>query len=117
MAIKGSLKKTCTNVTMPPGGLCKDLDLHQRAINNLKRPRADKILEETLTNTRPHKCLTKRETEILRLIVEGNTNKKIALALHRSERTVEYHRNHLMAKLSANSVVDLIKRAIAMGLL
>jgi DNA-binding NarL/FixJ family response regulator len=118
MATNGSSKKSGNVAVMEhSGGVCNSSGLHQQAVNNLKRPRADNLLEDTLTNTEPDKSLTKCEIEILRLIVEGNTNKKIAVQLHRSERTIEYHRNRLMHKLNANSIVDLVKRAIDMGLL
>jgi len=84
---------------------------------NLIDPGADFLLEETLNSVLPQQKLTNREAQILRLIIEGNTNKKIAEKLYRTERTVEYHRNRLMKKLGARSVVDLVKRSIAMGLL
>lgn len=77
----------------------------------------DSLLEDTLSHIKPAKKLTNRESQILRLIIEGNTNKKIAEKLYRTERTVEYHRNRLMRKLGAKTVVDLVKRSIAMGLL
>ena len=76
----------------------------------------DGILEETLVNIRPVEPLTKRESEILQLIIAGNTNKKIAEIFYRTERTVEYHRNRLMRKLKAKTVADLIRTAILMGL-
>jgi DNA-binding CsgD family transcriptional regulator len=60
--------------------------------------------------------LTKREGEILRLIVAGQTNKKIAAGLSRSERTVEYHRNRLMRKIGAHNAAQLVKSALAMNL-
>ena len=77
---------------------------------------ADDILEETLINVRPVKPLTKRESEILTLIVAGNTNKKIAEKFYRTERTIEYHRNRLMRKLKAKTAADLVRNAILMGL-
>ena len=117
MAIKGSLGKTGTTAIMEhPAGLCDNSSPNQKTAINLRHSQVDSILEDTLSNAKPNKSLTKRETEILRLIIEGNTNKKIAQGLHRSERTVEYHRSRLMRKLGAKTVVDLIKRAIAMGL-
>ena len=81
-----------------------------------KLPEMDGLLEDTLVNIRPAEPLTKRETQILKLVVSGNTNKKIAQKLYRTERTVEYHRNRLMRKLGAKTAADLIKRAIAMGI-
>lgn len=60
--------------------------------------------------------LTERETTVLRLILQGRSNKEIADTLHRSIRTIEDHRRHIMRKLDVNNVVDLVKRADAMGL-
>jgi two-component system secretion response regulator SsrB len=52
--------------------------------------------------------LTKREGEVLQLIVSGRTNKQIAKQLSRSERTVEFHRNRLMRKMSAHNAAELV---------
>ncbi len=90
--------------------------LRQTAVMSAKRPEMDKLLENTLLNVKPGESLTKREAEILRLIVAGNTNKKIAQKLYRTERTVEYHRHRLMRKLGAKTAADLVKRAITMKL-
>jgi DNA-binding CsgD family transcriptional regulator len=72
----------------------------------------DTFLEDILSRTPPSISLTKREKEILGLIILGLTNRKIAQQLHRTERTVEYHRNHLMHKFNAKTAADLVKRAI-----
>ena len=61
--------------------------------------------------------LTRNETKILQLIVAGMGNKEIASLLHRSARTVEVHRAHLMHKLGVDNLVDLIKRVASMGLI
>jgi two-component system response regulator NreC len=55
--------------------------------------------------------LTTRETEILRFIVQGHTNRQIANELSISVRTVETHRSNLMDKLNLRSRVDLIRYA------
>jgi DNA-binding NarL/FixJ family response regulator len=60
--------------------------------------------------------LTKRECEILRLVVAGQTNKQIATRLSRSERTIEYHRNRLMRKIGAHNAAQLVKNALVMNL-
>lgn len=62
------------------------------------------------------KPLTKAETQILRQIAEGKTNKEIAFKMCRSIRTIENHRYRLMRKLNAQSTADLTKKAINMGL-
>ena len=84
---------------------------------NLNRPRTDQYLENTLINNIGiDKPLTKRETQILRSILDGKTNKQIALMLSRSCRTIEYHRNRLMRKLNARNTAELVKRAVALGI-
>jgi DNA-binding CsgD family transcriptional regulator len=78
----------------------------------------DKLLENTLIfDTGGDISLTKREGEILRLIVSGQTNKQIAQCLSRSERTIEFHRNRLMRKVGAHNAAELVKGAIGMGLI
>jgi DNA-binding NarL/FixJ family response regulator len=90
--------------------------LSQAAIMSTERPEMDEFLENTFLNIQLDVSLTKRETEILKLIVAGKTNKKIAQEICRTERTVEYHRHRLMRKLGAHSAADLVKRAITMGI-
>ena len=84
---------------------------------NPNKPRTDQYLESTLVNNIGIiKPLTKRETQILRSILDGKTNKQIALMLSRSCRTIEYHRSRLMRKLNAHNTAELVKRAVAMGI-
>lgn len=56
--------------------------------------------------------LTKRETEILKLVVEGESNQLIADRLFISIRTVETHKTSIMRKLDLNSTIDLVKFAL-----
>jgi len=63
------------------------------------------------------RALTKTEMEVLCLILDGKSNKEAARLLHRSVRTIEDHRSHIMHKLGVNNVVDLVKRATAMGII
>ena len=58
--------------------------------------------------------LTQRETEILQLLVEGHPNKKIATKLKMSVRTTEHHRAHIMEKLGARSISQLIRMFLSM---
>jgi two-component system response regulator NreC len=55
--------------------------------------------------------LTPREIEVLRLIVQGNTNWQMADELHISVRTVEGHRANLSEKLGLHSRVELVRYA------
>jgi two-component system response regulator FixJ len=74
------------------------------------------LKQQDLGNLLKGKSLTKKEIAVLRLILQGNSNKEMAEMLHRSVRTVEDHRRHIMHKLDVDSVVDLVKRATFMGL-
>jgi len=60
--------------------------------------------------------LTSRETEVLRLIVEGSRNRQIAEALGISIKTVERHRQQMMKKLNIHEVAGLTRYAISMRL-
>lgn len=60
--------------------------------------------------------LTRREKEILKLIIQENTNQQIADVLFLSLRTVENHRFNLQQKLKVNNLVGLIKVAIQLDL-
>lgn len=53
--------------------------------------------------------LTEREAEVMRLVVEGNTNKAIAARLGISEKTVEVHRSRVMDKTGARSLSELVR--------
>lgn len=77
----------------------------------------ESILQEShIANASLGKPLTQIQTKILKLIVDGKSNKEIAGLLDRSIRTVEVHRSHTMEKLGVTSLIDLIKRAAALGL-
>lgn len=53
--------------------------------------------------------LTPRESEVMRLLVEGKPNKIIASDLSLSVRTIETHRAHLLSKLDVKSLSDLVR--------
>jgi DNA-binding NarL/FixJ family response regulator len=61
--------------------------------------------------------LSDREREVLRLLALGHTNQEIAKMLYISVRTAETHRAHIMQKLHLRSRADLVRYALANGLL
>jgi FixJ family two-component response regulator len=60
--------------------------------------------------------LTGREREVMALVVAGRLNKQIAGELSTSERTVKFHRAHIMEKMEADSVAELVRMAGQLGL-
>lgn len=63
-----------------------------------------------------YETLTRREREVLQLAAEGHTSAGIAGRLFISPRTVEIHRAHMMRKLNLRSQSDLVRFAVARGL-
>lgn len=55
--------------------------------------------------------LTAREREVMRMVVQGNANKRIAASLGISMKTVEAHRAHVMRKMRAESLAQLVRMA------
>lgn len=60
--------------------------------------------------------LSRREQQILRLVVEGRASKEIADILFISPKSVETYRSRLMKKLGVDNIVGLVKMAIKMGI-
>jgi len=64
-----------------------------------------------------HDPLSDREREVLRLLALGHTNQEIAQMLFISVRTAETHRAHIMQKLRLETRAELVRYALAQGLL
>ncbi|HEV7440469.1 MAG TPA: LuxR C-terminal-related transcriptional regulator, partial [Methylobacterium sp.] len=63
-----------------------------------------------------YETLTAREREVLAQVTAGLMNKQIAGNLGLSEITVKIHRGHVMRKMSAKSLADLVRMAEALGI-
>jgi two-component system, LuxR family, secretion system response regulator SsrB len=61
--------------------------------------------------------LTARETEVLKLIASGDTDRKVATRLGITFRTARTHRANLMGKLDAHDTSALVRYAIRTGLI
>ena len=59
--------------------------------------------------------LTAREREVFERVIGGRLNKQIAAELATTERTVKFHRAHIMEKMEAGSVADLVRIAGQLG--
>lgn len=61
--------------------------------------------------------LTPRQTQILKMIAMGQTNREIASGLRISVRTVEVHRFNLMRRLNVRNVAQLLRQSLRLGIL
>jgi DNA-binding NarL/FixJ family response regulator len=108
------------------GYLVKDCSVEEmltgiRAVAGGKIFLSPKISEEVIKEyvrslPKTSVALTAREREVLQLIAEGNSTKKIADKLNISIKTVETHRKQIMDKLDIHSVAELTKYAIREGI-
>jgi FixJ family two-component response regulator len=60
--------------------------------------------------------LTPREREVLAFVIAGLLNKQIAGELATTERTIKFHRAHIMEKMEADSVAELVRMAERLGI-
>ncbi|MDB6037886.1 MAG: DNA-binding response regulator [Verrucomicrobiales bacterium] len=59
--------------------------------------------------------LTPRERQVLALVAAGLLNKQVAAELATTERTIKFHRAHIMQKMGAESLADLVRMAERLG--
>jgi len=71
---------------------------------------------EIATLRSSYESLTPREQEIMRCVVTGMLNKQIGLKLGISEVTVKAHRGKMMQKMRADSLADLVKISVRLGI-
>ena len=86
-------------------------------INFLIEASSQKIMsvlqQSTSLGSRASQPLTETEIKVLKSIINGLSNKETAHLFHRSIRTIENHRAHIMKKLGVDSSIELVKRIVS----
>jgi FixJ family two-component response regulator len=90
------------------------LDAIQEAIKRDRRQRQEHAEMRELRDR--YESLTAREQEVMQQVISGLLNKQIAGELQITEDTVKFHRGHIMRKMRADSLADLVRMAEKLGI-
>ena len=95
----------------------RDQDLLDAIRQALARDRASMAARADLAKIRwRYATLTQREKEVVMMVVRGLPNKQVAAKLNVSENTVKVHRRHIMVKMEAKSLPELVRITEALRL-
>ena len=94
----------------------RDQDLLDAVAAAIHRDQSRREQENEISDLRRHfESLTPRERDIMALVAGGLMSKQIAAKFDLSEITVKVHRSHLMKKMGARTVAELVRMAEALG--
>ncbi|NOY42128.1 MAG: response regulator transcription factor [Planctomycetes bacterium] len=96
---------------------CDDDELWEAVRTGLTYDQKNWVLEQQRTEIlRRIDCLTPKEREVLEYIVAGDANKVVARKLDVSVRTIENHRHKIFQKMAAQSLAELVRMALSVGI-
>jgi len=95
----------------------EELDLLKAIQEAIERDRRTRQQNAEMRDLRDrYESLTAREQEVMQQVVSGLLNKQIAAELKITEDTVKFHRGHIMRKMRADSLADLVRMAQNLGI-
>jgi FixJ family two-component response regulator len=95
----------------------RDQDMLDAVLTAIERDRKRREAEKIIANLQAlFETLTSREREVLALVASGLMNKQIAAELGLAEITVKIHRGHIMKKMRARSLAELVRKAETLGI-
>jgi FixJ family two-component response regulator len=95
----------------------RDQDILDSVATAIERDRKRREFDKVVTQLQGlFDTLTPREREVLALVSSGLMNKQVAAELGLAEITVKLHRGHIMRKMGAKSLADLVRKAEALGI-
>jgi FixJ family two-component response regulator len=95
----------------------RDQDLLDAVVEAIERDRKRREVDKTVANLQSlFESLSSREREVFSLVSSGLMNKQIAAELRLAEITVKIYRGHVMKKMGARSLADLIRMAETLGI-
>jgi FixJ family two-component response regulator len=95
----------------------RDQDMLDAVVMAIERDRKRREIEKVVDDLQAlFATLTSREREVLALVATGLMNKQVAAELGLAEITVKIHRGHIMKKMGARSLADLVRKAEMLGI-
>jgi FixJ family two-component response regulator len=95
----------------------RDQDMLDAVVTAIERDRKRRETDKIVANLQTLlETLTPREREVFTLVSSGLMNKQIAAELGLAEITVKIHRGHIMKKMGARSLADLVRKAETLGI-
>ena len=95
----------------------RDQDMLDAVVTAIERDRQRRETDKVIADLQALlETLTPREREILALVSSGLMNKQVAAELGLAEITVKIHRGHIMKKMGAKSLADLVRKAEMLGI-